>query len=156
MNLDDSDTSPDYRLILGRQGERLAVNYLQRHGYRIVATNFLAPIGYGLSGRRVTGEIDIIAYDESTLPFILSFLEVKTRSGVDVATPESAVDLRKQRQLIRTARVYRRLMNVIDEPYRYDVVSIFSPSAGSAEIQLFPGFFSEARFARGGFNEDDF
>jgi putative endonuclease len=154
MDIDDAVKSRDGRLSFGKRGERLAVDYLKGQGYRIVATNFLAPIGYGVSGRRITGEIDIIAYDESDAPFILSFLEVKTRSAVTVASPESAVDLRKQRQLIRTARVYRRLMNVMEEPYRYDVVSIFSPSSDQAEIKVFRGFFSETRFARVDFWDD--
>lgn len=154
MKFGNSEKSTSDHLSFGRLGERLALAFIERRGYRIVATNFIAPIGYGLSGRRVTGEIDLIAYDETIVPFILCFLEVKTRSGVDVASPEAAVDLRKQRHLIRTARVYRRLMNVIEEPFRYDVVSVFSPPAGKPEIQLLRGFFSEERFARTGRWED--
>src|SRR5574341_95760 len=113
-------------LALGEFGERLAVEYLQRQGYRVVATNFITPIGHSLTGRQITGEIDIVAYDESAQPFTLAFIEVKTRSSSEIAAPEAAVDVRKQRQIIRSARVYRRITDVSDEPYRYDVVSVIT------------------------------
>src|ERR1051326_4973967 len=90
-------------LALGARGERLALEHLKQQGYRIAVTNFTAPIGYGLSGRAITGEIDIIAYDESTHPPTLAFIEVKTRTSAEVAAPEAAVNLRKQRQITRAA-----------------------------------------------------
>lgn len=134
-------------LALGSFGEQAAVAYLKRNGYRLVATNFTAPIGYSLLGRPVTGEIDIIAYDEAAIDPMLVFLEVKTRSSARFAAPEAAVDRRKQRQIIRAARVYRRMLDLINEPYRYDVVTILV-EAGRAEVSLLDNYFSEASFAR--------
>jgi putative endonuclease len=133
---------------LGLSGERLAVEFLQKQGYRVVATNFLAPIGYSRNGRQITGEIDIIAYDESSIPFNLAFIEVKTRSSREIAAPESAVDIRKQRQIIRTSNVYRRLMSVEDEPYRYDVVSVLLELDRDAELKLLRNYFTDRRFER--------
>ena len=49
--------------------------------------------------------------------------------------PERAVDLRKQRQIARAARRYRRLMNVTGEVYRYDVVFYMGVTAD--EVQPF-------------------
>ena len=86
---------------LGVFGEQLAVEYLKKQGYRIVATNYLAPLGRSRNGRPLTGEIDIIAYNEKNE---LSFIEVKTRRREDFATPQAAVDLSKQRKIIKTAR----------------------------------------------------
>ena len=43
-------------LALGTQGERLTAEYLKRHGYRLVVSNFTTPIGYSLSGRQITGD----------------------------------------------------------------------------------------------------
>lgn len=143
-------------LLLGARGERLSADYLERHGYRIVATNFTLPIGYSLQGRQVTGEIDIVAYDETVKPFVLAFIEVKTRTRTDIAAPETAVDRRKQRQIIRTARLYRRLMAVQEEPYRYDVVTVVAVPDSSPEISLLQGFFSEERFAHSYWKEDKF
>src|SRR5262244_3403305 len=135
-------------LALGEYGERLVAEYLKRQGYRIVATNFIAPIGHGRDGRQITGEIDIIAYDESARPFTLAFIEVKTRSSDEIAQPETAVDIRKQRQIIRAARVYRRITDVSEQPYRYDVASVVAKSPGAPSVTLRRGYFSEERFSR--------
>src|SRR5262249_42319724 len=135
-------------LALGEYGERLVAEYLKRQGYRIVATNFITPIGSSRAGRQITGEIDIIAYDESARPFTLAFIEVKTRSSDEFAQPETAVDLRKQRQIIRTARVYRRITEVSEEPYRYDVASVVVKPGATPSVTLRRGYFSERRFSR--------
>jgi putative endonuclease len=135
-------------LALGEYGERLVAEYLKRQGYRMVAANFIAPIGHGRDGRQITGEIDIIAYDESTRPFTLAFIEVKTRSSDEIAQPETAVDIRKQRQIIRAARVYRRITDVLEEPYRYDVASVVVKPGVAPIVTLRRGYFSEQRFSR--------
>ena len=140
-------------LVLGEKGERLAVKFLERQGYRIVATNFTLPIGYSRHGRKITGEIDIVAYDESVHPFELTFVEVKTRTRTDIAAPEAAVGHRKQRQIIRAARLYRRLMAVQEEPYRYDVVSVIAVPGSAVEISLLRGYFNEKRPTRGNWSE---
>jgi putative endonuclease len=135
-------------LALGAYGERLALEYLKQCGYRMVATNFVAPIGHNLQGRPITGEIDIIAYDESGADPTLAFIEVKTRASADIAAPQAAVDLRKQRQIIRAARIYRRLVRVEEEPYRYDVVSVLAAPGAPAEVMLLRGYFTEESFYR--------
>jgi putative endonuclease len=134
-------------LALGQQGEQLAVEYLKTQGYRIVLTNFTVPIGYSRNGRQITGEIDIVAYDETSIPFTLAFIEVKTRTRADIAAPEAAVDARKQRQIVRAARLYRRLLRLEDEPYRYDVVGILASDAQAA-CSLSRGYFTEQRLAQ--------
>jgi putative endonuclease len=139
------DESTQTSLELGFTGEQLAVRFLKDSGYQIVATNFAAPLGRGLRGGVVTGEIDIVAYDVETPPFPLSFIEVKTRTTEQVTAPEAAVDMRKQRQLIRTSRVYRAVMNLEDVPYRYDVVSVLMLKDEPVRIQLYRGFFTEGR-----------
>ncbi len=154
----DPKTEPSraQHLILGAKGERLAVEHLEQQGYRIVATNFTLPIGYSLQGRQITGEIDIVAYDETTQPFVLTFIEVKTRTRTDIAAPEAAVDRRKQRQIIRTARLYRRLMAVQEEPFRYDVITVVAAPNATEEISLLRGFFSEELFTRSNWSRDKF
>ncbi len=155
QNQDERNDRPNTsHLALGEMGERLAVAHLEKHGYRIVATNFILPIGYSRQGRPITGEIDIIAYDETAMPFTLTFVEVKTRTRADIATPEAAVDRRKQRQIVRTARLYRRLMAVQNEPYRYDVVSIIAAPDKMAELSLLRGYFNEAQFSRSNWNNE--
>src|SRR3989442_11508578 len=116
-----NSTARAAHLELGERGERMAVDYLREYeGYRIVVTNFRVPLGRGLRGQKLTAEIDVIAYDGA----MLTFVEVKTRTSDDLVAPERAVDLRKQRQIAKAARRYRRLMKVYEEPYRYDVVTV--------------------------------
>ena len=109
---------------LGQHGEALAIEHLERAGYRIVAANFRLPIGRNTRGAIVNAEIDVVAYDGPTLCFV----EVKTRGTDEFAPPQANVDLRKQRQIARAARAYRRMFGLIDAPYRYDVVAVVSPS----------------------------
>ena len=55
-------------LELGKRGEGKALQYLTEYeGYRIVATNFVVPLGRGLRGQKLTAEIDVIVYDDDTL-----------------------------------------------------------------------------------------
>jgi putative endonuclease len=129
---------------LGERGERLAVEHLAANGYRVILTNFKVPIGRNTKGVAVTGEIDIVALDETTLCFV----EVKTRRSDEFAPVEAAVDLRKQRQITRTAKVYRRLFNVWDMPHRYDVVTVLMPKHAEPTIAILKNFWSESQFKK--------
>jgi len=130
-------------LATGERGEKMAVEFIMEAGYRVVALNFVAPVGYSRRGRPLTGEIDIIAYDESAMPFMLAFIEVKTRTSTEIAAPESAVDRRKRKRIARAARVYRRLLAIEDEPYRYDVISVVTAPNEVPRLTLLRGYFSE-------------
>lgn len=131
-------------LELGEIGERQALEFLKsQNNYRIVATNYKVLLGRGMAGRKVTGEIDIIAYDDD----VLTFVEVKTRAADSLAPPEAAVNLRKQRQIARAARRYRELMRVMDEPYRYDVVTMTSTPTGLTPV-LLKSYFDDSVFNR--------
>jgi putative endonuclease len=129
---------------LGERGERLAVDSLSAAGYRVVLTNFKVPIGRNSKGVAVTGEIDIIALAGETLCFV----EVKTRRSDEFKPIETAVDIRKQRQITRTAKVYRRLLNVWDMPHRYDVVTILMPEHTDASVTILKDFWNESRFKK--------
>ena len=144
-NLDSSSepaVPPGLHLELGRRGEELAAAYITQQGYRVVAANFTLPVGRNLRGAIVNAEIDLIAYDGPTLCFI----EVKTRASDWFASPQVNVDLRKRRQIARSARVYRRMLGLEDAPYRYDVVNVISPAEGegSIHIEVLKTFWTEA------------
>lgn len=131
-------------LELGESGERIAIDYLVEYeGYRLVVTNFRVPLGRGLRGQKLNAEIDVVAYEGETLVFV----EVKTRSSSEMVAPERAVDLRKQRQIARAARRYRQLMKVVEEPYRYDVVTV-EPGEDGEKIELLRGYFDDRVFQR--------
>ncbi|MBA2704853.1 MAG: YraN family protein [Blastocatellia bacterium] len=108
------------QLELGSRGEDLAAAYLQQVGYRIVASNFTQPVGRNRLGVPINVEIDLVAYQGDTLCFV----EVKSRASDWFAPPQVNVDRRKQRQIARAARAYRRMFGLVGEPYRYDVITI--------------------------------
>src|SRR6267378_5929741 len=128
---------------LGQRGEELAAAYLEQQGYRIVAANFILPVGRNLRSAIVNAEIDLVAYEGPTLCFV----EVKTRASDWFAPPQVNVDLRKKRQIARAAGAYRRMLGLEASSYRYDVVSIVLPAAEdhstSLQIEILRGFWTE-------------
>jgi putative endonuclease len=129
---------------IGQFGEKVAARYLLKNGYRLVLANFKVPIGRNRRGVSVTGEIDLIAFDED----VLCFVEVKTRSSDEYSTPESAVNLRKQRQITRTAKVYRKIFRLNEIKLRYDVISIVLVKNAPPKIELFKSFWNENKFRK--------
>lgn len=93
---------------LGRRGEQLAAEYLQQHGYQILARNVRTPYG----------ELDLIAEQDGQTVFV----EVKTRSGNRFGPPEVSVNERKQAHLTQSAAHYAA-ENAI-ENWRIDVIAI--------------------------------
>jgi putative endonuclease len=146
--VDDETQSLAPHLELGRRGEALAAEHLERAGYRLIAANFTLPVGRSLRGALVHAEIDIVAYDGTTLCFV----EVKTRHSDWFAPPEANVDLRKQRQIARAARIYRRTFGLTGTPYRYDVVSVILPAPGTdtpappPRLELLRNFWTDEKF----------
>lgn len=146
----DAQQTLSPHLALGSRGEQLAAEYLAREGYRLVASNFKLNVGRTRRGQVVQAEIDLIAYERATLCFV----EVKTRASDWYAAPEANVDLRKQRQITRAARVYRRIFGLTQVPFRYDVVSVILPPADSEghtpppQLQLHRNFWMEEKFGR--------
>ncbi|HEX3281765.1 MAG TPA: YraN family protein [Pyrinomonadaceae bacterium] len=115
-----SQADSRHQLELGRRGEELAAAYVQQLGYHIVAANFALPVGRNRLGVPINVEIDLVAYQGATLCFV----EVKSRASDWFAPPQVNVDRRKQRQIARAARAYRRMFGLVGEPYRYDVITI--------------------------------
>ncbi|MDD4820134.1 MAG: YraN family protein [Flavobacteriales bacterium] len=103
------------------------------------ATDYLLKKGYSILGRRVrvSGiEIDIIAMDDD----VLVFVEVKTRSTDFFASPESAVDLKKQHRMICAADYYARANNINAE-VRFDIIAIVQ-NADTKNLKHIKGAFS--------------
>jgi len=124
---------------LGILGELYAAAYLEQLGYRLVAANFTLPVGRNRRGAIINAEIDLIAYDGDTLCFI----EVKSRSSDSFAPPQVNVDLRKRRQITRAARVYRQMLGIKDQPYRYDVVTVILADDSTPHIELLRNYWTD-------------
>ena len=105
---------------LGTKGENLAVTFLKKKGYKIIARNY----------KTFIGEIDIIAKDGNTTVFI----EVKTRKNDSFGYPFEAVNNKKRQKLKNLALLY--LKNKGQEfPARFDVLSIFYIKNGKEAIE---------------------
>ncbi len=144
LNLKDKHSPKRSSSRVGQIGEELAAEFLRKNGYRLIAANFKTPIGRNRLDVQITGEIDLIALDKD----VLCFVEVKTRSSDKFASPLAAVDLRKQRQIIRTARMYRKIFRLHLIKIRYDVVSIVLPENARPEIELVKNYFNEEKFRK--------
>ena len=146
-----SAASPAPHFELGRRGEALAIQHLERAGYRIVAANFSVPIGRNTRDVLVSAEIDVVAYDGPTLCFI----EVKTRASDEFTAPQANMDLRKRRQIARAARGYRRLLGLMSAPYRYDVVTVLLPTEteSGAHVELFKNFWTDEKLRQRNWQE---
>jgi putative endonuclease len=112
--------SLDPRHHLGRLGERMAAEHLERRGYEVVTRNH----------RTRFGELDIVACDASTLVFC----EVKTRrAGGGAGSALDAVAPQKQSQVRRMAAAW--LAETARRPHRehlrFDVIAVTIDARGT-------------------------
>jgi putative endonuclease len=121
------------RPLTGQQGERLAERHLRRAGYRILARNYRCP----------AGEADLIALDRRASGAVV-FVEVKTRSSDRFVDPESAVDARKRRQLLKVAQFYLAGHDPGDRPVRFDVVAVVGSAKGRPQVRHIVNAFTPA------------
>jgi putative endonuclease len=110
---------------LGREGEQLAVEHLERAGLRVLDRNW----------RSADGEIDIVA----AAPRTLVVCEVKTRSGARFGTPLEAVTRHKRARLRRLAAQWLVAHGVFFEDVRIDVIGILRDANGEFEIEHIQG-----------------
>ncbi len=101
-----------YNKKTGDFGEKKATVYLKHRGYRILERNYRA-------GR--SGEIDIIARAPDG---VITFVEVKTRTGTSMGDPRDAVNYYKKKHIINTALTYISRKNLYDEDARFDVIEV--------------------------------
>ena len=101
--------------ILGRLGEDIAADYLEKNGYRIVRRN----------QRFGKNELDIVCEDDDYIVFV----EVKTRTCLypessEYGIPSRAVDEDKRRNTVKAARDYMA-QNYINKQPRIDVIEVY-------------------------------
>ena len=116
------------RRFLGDRGENTAVAFLRQKGFRILQRQH----------RNLFGEVDIVALDGKCVVFV----EVKTRTTADQGQPFETVDLRKQQRLTRVALAWLKKTRRLEQPARFDIISIIWPDAeGTPQIQHFAHAF---------------
>ena len=95
---------------IGKIGEDIASKYLEAKGYKIKKRNY----------RTFLGEIDIICEYKGNLIFV----EVKTRRSDKFGYPEEAINLAKQRKIIKNALCYLSKYHLWEKNCCFDVVLI--------------------------------
>jgi putative endonuclease len=105
----------DARKRLGDWGESLAARHLRGLGYEVVAEKWACRFG----------EVDLVAQAGDTLVFV----EVKTRRGRSLGSPEEGVTGRKGQKLIRLAQYYL-LEHDLDVAWRIDMVAVELDQSG--------------------------
>jgi len=106
----------------GKLGEILALDYLKKHGYKILETNY----------RCQFGEIDIVARQKKSLVFV----EVRSKSNLEFGTPAESVTTGKQRRIRASAFHYLQEHKVLPETWRIDFVSVELDEKGKAKIEI--------------------
>jgi putative endonuclease len=111
---------------LGKLGEELAVEFLEKDGYTILATNWIFQ----------KAEVDIIAQKENTLAVI----EVKTRSSLEFGLPQDFVKPKKIQLLTKAIDAYVNQEN-LDLNVRFDIIAIHKESKSFVIEHLTDAFY---------------
>ena len=111
---------------LGKKGEDLAVEYLERNGYKILDRNWTFQ----------KAEIDIIAEKES----ILAIIEVKTRSSLSFGLPQDFVKPKKIQLLVKAVNAYINDRKM-DIEVRFDIIAIHKNKESFAIEHITNAFF---------------
>ncbi|SHF81080.1 putative endonuclease [Flavobacterium fluvii] len=111
---------------LGKLGEELAVEFLQKEGYEILETNWTFQ----------KAEIDIIAQKENTLAIV----EVKTRSSLEFGLPQDFVKPKKIQLLVKAVNEYVVSEN-IDVDVRFDIIAIHKEGKSFVIEHLINAFY---------------
>lgn len=95
----------------GNTGEKIALKYLKKQGYKLVAKNFTA----------LQCEIDIIVKKKD----ILAFVEVKSRThDEDYGGGKEAVNYQKQYNIKKAAQMFLKKNNLWDMNIRFDIIEV--------------------------------
>jgi putative endonuclease len=104
------DSNKHFNKNKGDVGENIACHYLEKNGYIILMRNYKTNLG----------EIDIIAKDENSIHFV----EVKLRNTGNYGQGVEAVDKKKQKHIVNTAKQYLAFNNIKNIEINFDVIEI--------------------------------
>ena len=111
---------------LGKLGEELAVEFLQKEGYAILATNWTFQ----------KAEVDIIAQKGT----VLAVIEVKTRSSLEFGLPQDFVKPKKIQLLTKAIDAYVNQEN-LDLDVRFDIIAIHKEGKSFVIEHLIDAFY---------------
>ncbi|MBI2624801.1 MAG: YraN family protein [Candidatus Nealsonbacteria bacterium] len=108
----------EFNLKTGQTGERIAKEYLEKNGYKILEKNY----------RSKFAEIDLVAKKRNELIFV----EVRTKKGELFGTPEDSLNKKKLNKLWWNAKSYASRIGW-SGPYRIDAVCVVLKPDGVLE-----------------------
>ena len=111
---------------LGKLGEEMAVEFLQKEGYAILETNWTFQ----------KAEVDIIAKKDNTLAII----EVKTRSSLEFGLPQDFVKPKKIQLLTKAVDAYVNEKD-LDVEVRFDIFAIHKEGKSFVIEHLIDAFY---------------
>ena len=103
----------------GNLAEDLAVEYLEKKNYRIIARNF----------RYQKAEIDIVAEFEN----LIVVTEVKARSYNTVIEPQEAVTKKKIKSIVMCTDFFMQ-DRTIDKEVRFDIITVLPDEKGVLQL----------------------
>ena len=112
--------------LLGKVGEKEAVDFLIKQGFTIRETNW----------RMEKLEIDIIAQEPGT---VLHIVEVKTRSNDEFFDPMRSITRAKKQHMVASANAYVNYYQLQCE-IQYDVIILIG-SPGNFQLEYYPDLF---------------
>ncbi len=110
----------------GTSAEQMAVDYLIRNGYKIMARNY----------RYARAEVDIIARKENTLVAV----EVKARASDYFGSPQDFVTPKKIKLLVKAVHHYV-IEKDLDVEVRFDIIAITGKGHAVKLVHLEDAFF---------------
>jgi len=105
---------------LGKWGEDVAVKFLRSKGFDIIERDWR-------SGHR---DIDIIALEGD----IIHFVEVKTRSSIELSSPVYTIPFAKRRNLMIAINHYIK-SKYLDNNYQFDIITIIGQINSTPKIE---------------------
>jgi len=69
------------------------------------------------------------------------FVEVKTRANETFAQTESTITPVKKHRLVKTARYFLATNDIVDRPFRFDIVTIVLGQKGTPNIKHYENAF---------------
>src|SRR4051794_40477483 len=106
---------------VGAYGERVAVRFLEEHGYAVLSRNWRCP----------AGELDVVAMRGG----VVVVAEVKCRRSGAYGVPSAAVTPAKVGRLRAAASAWLAAFGFEGAAVRFDVVSVLRPSRGAAVVE---------------------
>jgi len=115
------------RITSGKRAEDLAVSFLKKEGYKILARNYKTRLG----------EIDIIGNNKDCICIV----EVRSMNTGRFGLPEYTINRKKRNQITKAALSYIKRYGLEERESRFDVVCIEDADSVLPKVRLIKNAF---------------